>query len=154
MTKSGPIPQAWPARAMKIRRRKRRFARAKSHAEAGEVEFELAFSRLVARIYLGTVKDMKNDIKISGMTPIMPPYGADLVASAQVFLADDTTEQTSADLETFNSVGRSYLRRRAQKRKAARKSALRRFGKKRTRKRRSVRSRIKAKGPRLGAKRK
>lgn len=146
--------QAWPAQVMKNRRRKRRFARTKPYADAGRVEFELAFSRLSARIYLDAVRDIENYFKEAEMTPRMPPDGVAAVAKAHVFLAHDTTEQALADLELINSLGRYYLRCRTQKRNAVRKSALRRLGRKPSSKRRSVRSLVNMKGHRRGANRK
>jgi hypothetical protein len=139
---------------MRIRLPKRRSARTKPYADAGRVEFEFAFARLSARIYLYVVRDMESYLEEAGMTPRMPPDGAALVARAHVFLANDTTEQAWADLELIDSLGRYYLRRRTQKQNAVRKSALRRFGRKPTSKRRNVRTRAKVKGLLRGVNRK
>ena len=148
---SGHLVKIRSAHAMKNQPRKRRFVRTKPHASVGRIEFEFAFARLSARIYLGTVRDIEDDLKKAEMTPNMPPNGAALVARAHVFLAHDTTEQALADLELIDSVGRYYLRRRAQKRNAARKSGLPRIGKIQSSNRRSVMSRKKMKRRLRGA---
>ena len=126
----------------------------KPHALASREEFEFAFSRLSARIFIWVIGEIENDIKKAVMTPRIPPDGVTLMARAHVFLANDTTEQAEADLELIDTVGRYYFRRRAPKRQAARKSPRRRIGRKQSSKARSVMSRKKMKGRLRGANRK